>query len=70
MTEITYAVTIIASVLFVIFIIYPLLKGLKRNPESVNFSINIIDVLKNNLGNDQTPESSELLKESIQFLED
>ena len=63
MTEITYAVTIIASVLFVLFIIYPLLKGVKRAPESVHFSINI-------LGNDQTPESKEILKESIQFLED
>ena len=70
MTELTYAVTIVASVLFVLLIIYPLLKGVKKAPESVHFSINIIDVLKNNLGNEQTPESKEILKESIQFLED
>ena len=70
MTELTYAVTIVASILFVLLIIYPLLKGVKKAPESVHFSINIIDVLKNNLGNEQTPESKEILKESIQFLED
>ena len=74
MTEITYVVTIIASISFVMFIIYPLLKGEKTSISNTdNFSINPLEILKNNLHNDEvtkSQESIETLKESIGFLED
>ena len=60
MTEITYAVTIIASVLFVLFIIYPLLKGVKRAPESVHFSITLVTTRHQNL--------KRFLKKAFNFL--
>ena len=73
MTETTYAVTIIASVSFVVFIIYPLLKGEKTSINNIdNFSINPLETLKDNLNNpdiSQSEESIEMIKESIVFLE-
>ena len=74
MTEITCVVTIIASISFVMFIIYPLLKGEKTSISNTdNFSISPLEILKNNLHNDEvtkSQESIETLKESIGFLED
>ena len=74
MTEISYVLTIIASISFVMFIIYPLLKGEKTSISNTdNFSINPLEILKNNLHNDEvtkSQESIETLKESIGFLED
>ena len=74
MTEITYAVTIIASISFVVFIIYPLLKGEKPSiNNSDTFLINPLEILKNNLNNkeiNKSQDSIEILKENIKFLED
>ena len=74
MTEITYAVTIIASISFVVFIIYPLLKGEKPSiNNSDTFLINPLEILINNLNNkeiNKSQDSIEILKENIKFLED
>jgi len=73
MTEITYVVTIIASISFVIFIIYPLLKGDPKIIEGDVLSISTLDILQTKLHNTQScgsSESIEIIKETIRFLKD
>ena len=66
MTEITYVVTIIASISFVMFIIYPLLKGEKTSISNTdNFSISPLEILKNNLHNDEVTKSQESMPKDI-----
>ena len=63
MTEITYVVTIIASISFVMFIIYPLLKGEKTSISNTdNFSINPLEILKKNINNDKVTKSKEYIE--------